>query len=365
MTDVLVSRNDTETKPDVLLAVSQCTVLVFALVLGLPGNVWVCWVVFRTKSLRTSDNALLVSLAASDLLKCSVDAPLLLASFLQRARGERLPASACASQHLTWASCGCVQLLTLAGISVERYQAVAFPFRTRRRRARVRLWIVFIWLCGPASALLSLTLSERPLFYALCRPAASYGHAWPRHPDPFGPYVLVPVWVSSLTVIVIHYGRIVAIVRKHRKKAFNRGIRVMPAVSRHAWRWSGDSSGRFAGRARGATPEIAGAVCLLTPGARERGKKRMEGKLAKRFGYMIVAFALCWLPMVLILIIKHLVARPDADGLLLEMETSAMVLTCVQAALDPLIYTLVTRQFRFELSKMFLSIRRCPLNLGS
>lgn len=47
--------------------------------------------------------------------------------------------------------------------------------------------------------------------------------------------------------------------------------------------------------------------------------------------------------------------------LLMELETSAMVLTCVQAAVDPLIYTLVTRQFRSELSKILSSIPRCPL----
>lgn len=39
------------------------------------------------------------------------------------------------------------------------------------------------------------------------------------------------------------------------------------------------------------------AVCLLTPTARERGQKRTEGKLAKRFGY-IITFTLFWMPMV-------------------------------------------------------------------
>lgn len=46
--------------------------------------------------------------------------------------------------------------------------------------------------------------------------------------------------------------------------------------------------------------------------------------------------------------------------LLMELETTAMVLTCVQAAVDPLIYTLVTRQFRSELTKLLSSIPWCP-----
>jgi len=43
-----------------------------------------------------------------------------------------------------------------------------------------------------------------------------------------------------------------------------------------------------------------------------------------------------------------------------ELETSAMVLTCVPAAVDPLIYTMVTRQFRSELSKILSSLSVCP-----
>ncbi|XP_019746594.1 5-hydroxytryptamine receptor 1-like [Hippocampus comes] len=396
MMDVRVSSNatvsDFESNPDLLFLAFKCGILILTLVVGLPGNVWVCWVVFRTKWLQTSNNALLVSLAASDLLKCSVDTPLLLASFVRSAESNRLPVSVCALQQFTWALCSCVQLLTLASISVERYHAISFPFQTERRRARVRLWIMFIWLCGLVLAGIALTLSKQSLFYAHCRPPVPPSDG---HPYPFGPYVLVPIWGLSLTVIVIHYGRIIKLVRQHRKKVFSRGIRVMPTVSEHVWSCLGESasaprsapplacckpvagcrpghsvsgescSGPVAAGARRTLPEIVGAVCLRTPGARERGKKQVEGKLAKRFGYIIITFTLFWLPMVVILLMNHLIARPDTDKLLLEMETSALVLTCVQAAVDPLIYTLVTRQFRCELSKIFLSIRKCPLKFPS
>ncbi|XP_054627746.1 D(4) dopamine receptor-like [Dunckerocampus dactyliophorus] len=396
--DVHISRNDTnvqaETNTDLAFLLFNCTVLTLTLVLGLPGNVWVCWIVFRTKSLQTSSNALLVSLAASDLLKCSVDTPLLLASFLRSGEGSRVPVAVCALQQFTWALCCCVQLLTLVSISVERYQAIAFPFQTERRKARVRFWILSIWACGLILAGVSLTLSKQSLFYALCQPPIAHDDGHPCYSDPFVPYVLAPLWGMSLTVIVIHYGRIIKIVRQHRKKLFSRGIRVMPTVSEHVWSWLTDPasgprsvppasckpmvarrsthqvagepwSDTSAGRAQGAPPDIVGAVCLLTPGVRERGKKQVEGKLAKRFGYIIIAFTLFWLPMVVILLLNNLITWPDTDKLLLELETSAMVLTCVQAAVDPLIYTLVTRQFRYELRKIFMSFPKCPLKLGS
>lgn len=326
---------------DTMFLTFNCTVLTFTLVLGLPWNLWVCWVVFRTKSLRNFNNALLVSLAASDLLKCSVDTPLLLFSLLRSGRDGRVPVAVCALQQFTFALCSCAQLLTLVSISVERFQAIAFPFQTEKRRVRVRLWILSIWACGLILAVISLTLSENALFYTLCRPhVGGHGADRLRGWDPFGAYVLVPLWGLCLSVIVVHYARIFKVVRQHRKKVFNRGIELGPTVSRDLWGLMGDpaSAPRTAaalpsgsdsllppgrtvllvaeagapctvpdtGVAPVGHPEIVGAVCFLTSWAKERGKKQVEGKLAKRFGYIIIAFTLSWVPMVTVLLVDVL-----------------------------------------------------------
>ncbi|XP_035501959.2 D(4) dopamine receptor-like [Scophthalmus maximus] len=382
-------------RADASFLLFNCAVLTLTLVLGLPGNLWVCWVVLRTKSLQTCNNALLVSLAASDLLKCSVDTPLLLFSFLRY--GQRGPVSVsvsvcvCSLQQFTYALCSCVQLLTLVGISAERFQAIAHPFRTEGRRARVRVWILSIWACGLALAAVSLSLSEKALLYMLCRPhTAGPDGERAQHSDPFGPYVLVPVWGLCITLIVVHYLRIFRVVRQHRKKVFNRGVQLRPTVSGDAWAWVGVPAPSAPGTrsplpppppprravllvaeapcasagirgAPGRPPEIVGAVCLMTPGARERGKKQMEGKVAQRFGYIIIAFTLFWAPMVVLLLVNVISPRQDRNKLLMELETSAMVLTCMQAAVDPLLYTLVTRQFRSELRKILSSVPGCPL----
>lgn len=352
--DIHTLLNETDahsgTHVDTMFLLFNCTVLTLTLILGLPGNLWICWVVSRTKSLQTCNNALLVSLAASDLLKCSVDTPLLLFSFLRYGGEDRVSVSVCTLQQFTYALCSCVQLLTLVSISVERFQAIAFPFQTERRKARIRVWILSIWACGLLLAVISLTLSKHPLFYMLCRPhIGGYGAERLQYSDPFGPYVLVPVWGLSLTLIVIHYLRIFRVVRKHRKKLFHRGVQLRPTVSEHAWAWlsvsanpaprtaprgyckslppvassspplhphqavllvaeagasCADASSTGGGCAPGRPPEIVGAVCLLTPGAKEQGKKRMEGKVAQRFGYIIIAFTLFWVPMVVILLVN-------------------------------------------------------------
>ncbi|KAJ3586403.1 hypothetical protein NHX12_012801 [Muraenolepis orangiensis] len=389
-----------EAQVSALFLVFNCVVLSLSLVLGLLANLLVCWVVFRNKNLRTSNNALLISLAASDLLKCSVDTPLLLGSFLLGSGGEHLGVSGslCALQQFSYALCGCVQLLTLVGISVERFHAIAFPFQTERRRTRIRVWIPSVWVCGLLLAVVSPTLSKRALYYLLCRRSP---REQPPYTDPLGAYVLVPVWGFSLTLIVIYYARIFKVVRRHRKRVFDNGVELRP-TARHVWRWfrcaASDPGtapppaaptgprrtglpllpavmcrppGRLitvaeAGPAlqggkplRRPPPEIAGAVCLLTPLARERGKKRMEGKVAKRFGYMILVSTLFWVPLVLTLLITILWGQ-SIHWLVVQLETSAVVLTCVPAAVDPLIYTMVTRQFRSELRKILSSLAACP-----
>ncbi|KAM9855241.1 5-hydroxytryptamine receptor 1-like [Aulostomus maculatus] len=376
----------------VTFLVFNCTVLTLTLVLGLPGNAWVCWLVFRTKSLQTWNNALLVSLAAGDLLKCSVDTPLLLASLLRRGAGRRARVPVCSLQQFTFALCSCVQLLTLVGISVERFRAIAFPQQTERLRPR--LWICCIWASGLVLAATSLGLAEDAPLFMLCRPhLGEHGDELLRYSDPFGPYVLVPVWALSLTATVVHYGRIFKVVRQHQRQVFCRGVQVRPTVSEQAWDWAsvpgsappgplpavGSSSplparrtllllaedgepcsGASAGGARGRPPEVVGAVCLLTPEARERGKTQLEGRLAKRFGYIIIAFTLFWVPMV-VLLLMDVASWQHSGRLLVELETSALALTCVQAAVDPFIYTLVTRQFRSELRKIFSFVRGFPL----
>lgn len=223
----------------------------------------------------------------------------------------------------------------------------------------MRLWMLSIWTCGLILAILSLTLSEKAFFYMLCRPHIGvHDGEHGRYSDPFGPYVLVPVWGLSLTVTVIHYVRIFRVVRQHRNKVFNRGVQLRPTVSEHVWcrlnvpasaprtaphgffgplpplgpaspllprrtvllvaEAGAPCAGAFTGGGPRRPPEIVGSVYPVKPGARERGKNQMEGKLAQRFGYTIIAFTLFWVPMVVILLI-NIISGQNTDGVSAEV----------------------------------------------
>ncbi|XP_072537716.1 D(3) dopamine receptor-like [Salminus brasiliensis] len=354
----------------------NCTLLGFIFMVGVSSNLLVCWLAFRIKALQTTNNALLVHLAAGDFLRCLLDSPLFLASLVWGERRGQAGFRLCFVQQFTFALCSCAQLLSLVAISVERYQAIAFPFKTQRKNERMRTWILLIWLVSFFIAALSLTLSRDPLSYMMCAHLSS-----PKfHTDPFGARVLVPIWTLSITVITVHYLRIFVVVRQHANKVFDSGVLPRASIASPGPGWPSvvasapwtaqagpllvESSAGAEGGAQWQEPDtppgIVGAVCVLTPKAKELGKKRLEGKLAKRLGYIITAVVLLWLPLVLSLVLQEFVdCAKSCDWLLCDLYSSALVVSCVPAAVDPLIYTLLQRHFRTQLRNLFSAKPHC------
>ncbi|XP_058860828.1 5-hydroxytryptamine receptor 1-like [Acipenser ruthenus] len=372
---------------DTPFLVPTSLVLVFTLIAGIFGNVLVCCVVYKCRSLQTANNALLVNLAANDLLKCTLDIPLFMLAVLFGRIQIDLGELICIMQQFTYSLSSCVQLTTLVIISAERFQAIAHPFETDKRKLRIKFWILMIWTCGFSMSVLSVTLAKDTPLYLMCRhlplDAQSYF-------NPFGTYVLVPSWAVSLALILFNYLRIFAVVRQHANKIFDAGILSQPTSGKTESTWqnvttagplhrSQDNSGQSAisqaeesaqaaaestsvpalqssssGTSPPKAPEFVGAVCLLTATSREHAKKSIEGKVAKRFGYIIIAFLVFWMPVVVILLLNFFLEKDLTNiTLLLKLETLAVALTCAPAAVNPFIYTVVNRQFRCEFRKVF------------
>ncbi|KAL7884838.1 hypothetical protein AOLI_G00076080 [Acnodon oligacanthus] len=331
----------------------NCVLLGCTFLAGVPRNLLVFWLVLRYKTLQTANNALLVSLAAADLLRCLVDSPFL-ASLLVGA------SALCPAQQFTFG---------LVAISVERCRAIALPFRTQRRAERTRTWILVVWVVSFLIAILSLSLSEDPQPYMMC----SHLNSPKPYADPFGAYVLVPVWTVCIVIITFHYLRIFIVVRRHANKVYDMGVQPRASIAKPPLGWPSlaasaprtASAGQAgAGGSRWEEPDtpprILGAVCVLTPRAKELGKKRLEGKVTKRLGDIITAVILFGLPLVLTHVLNEFVdCTQSCDGLLGGLYFSASVVSCVPAAVDPLIYTLLQRQFRTQLRKVFCTKPHC------
>ncbi|XP_056107122.1 uncharacterized protein LOC130085398 [Rhinichthys klamathensis goyatoka] len=206
---------------EVAFVAANCLVLLVTLHVGLLANLFVAWAVHHQKSLQTSNNALLVNLAVIDILRCAIDCPLLLSIVLSARDAARdLGLVFCSAQIASFSLICCVQLLTLACISAERYQAIAHPFKSAESRKRVTVWILLTWLAPISISVICVIFAKDSPVYIRCRGLRmetfdSY--------DTFGLYILTPVWCVCLTVIVGFYGRIFLLVRAHGRKIFDKG----------------------------------------------------------------------------------------------------------------------------------------------
>lgn len=192
------------------------------LTVGLAANAFVLLAVWRQKSLQTCNNALLVNLAVGDLLRCVVDCPLLLAVVVAIQRWGRAPLLLCDAQLGAFSFSCCLQLLTLASISIERHQAVAQPFKMVQRRRRLFVLIPATWVMAAAvSAVCLLYLKDSPV-HVRCR-GRQLEDARDFSYDTFGLYVLLPLWAACFAVITGFYTQIFALVRAHNRKIMDNG----------------------------------------------------------------------------------------------------------------------------------------------
>lgn len=222
-TPALDSGNSTglEEYIEIALVVANGSILFVTSVVGAAANLFVIVAVYRQKSLQTSNNALVVSLAVIDLLRCVIDCPVLLTIVVSMHQNRRVDSFVCDTQMASFSFSCCIQLLTLACISAERYQAIAQPFKATQRKRRIKALIPLTWTFAIlVAAFCVIFLKDSPV-HMKCQGRQketlfSY--------DKFGLYMLFPLWAACFGVIIGFYARIFALVRSHSRKVFDKGI---------------------------------------------------------------------------------------------------------------------------------------------
>ncbi|XP_060534678.1 prolactin-releasing peptide receptor-like [Cylas formicarius] len=113
-------------------------------VVGLFGNVLVCFVVFRNKAMQTVTNLFITNLALSDILLCVLAVPFTpLYTFLGkwvfgRVICHLVPYAQGASVYIS--------TLTLMSIAIDRYFVIIYPFHPRMKLSTCIVIIVIIWI---------------------------------------------------------------------------------------------------------------------------------------------------------------------------------------------------------------------------
>lgn len=113
-------------------------------VLGIFGNVLVCYVVFRNKAMQTVTNLFITNLALSDILLCVLAVPFTpLYTFL----GEWVFGKVIC--HLVSYAQGTsvyISTLTLTSIAIDRFFVIIYPFHPRMKLSTCIIIIMSIWV---------------------------------------------------------------------------------------------------------------------------------------------------------------------------------------------------------------------------
>ncbi|KAM9333604.1 D(3) dopamine receptor [Pholidichthys leucotaenia] len=148
------------------------SLLILAIVFG---NVLVCLAVLRERSLQTTTNYLVVSLAVSDLLVASLVMPW--AVYLEVVGGAWLFSRLYCNIFVTLDVMMCTaSILNLCAISIDRYTAVVMPVlynTTHRSRKRVFVMIATVWVLAFAVScplLFGFNTTDDPMVCSISNP---------------------------------------------------------------------------------------------------------------------------------------------------------------------------------------------------
>ncbi|XP_072118416.1 D(3) dopamine receptor [Mobula birostris] len=180
--------------------------LIFAIIFG---NILVCLAVLKEKSLQTTTNYLIVSLAVADLLVATLVMPWVV--YLEVVGAWRFSRTSC-NIFVTLDVMMCTaSILNLCAISIDRYTAVVMPIRYNTNcssRRRVTLMIITVWI-------LSLAISCPLLFGfnttgdpSLCSIS---------NPD-FVVYSSIVSFYMPFLITLLVYVRIYIVLKKRRKR---------------------------------------------------------------------------------------------------------------------------------------------------
>ncbi|XP_066589469.1 prolactin-releasing peptide receptor-like isoform X2 [Prorops nasuta] len=129
---------------DTLVQITFCVLYTSIFILGVFGNVLVCYVVSRKKEMQTVTNLFIANLAVSDILLCVLAVPFTpLYTFLGRWAFGRLM---CHLMPYAQAVSVYISSLTLSSIAVDRFLVIIYPIRARMTVNTCFAVIVAVWI---------------------------------------------------------------------------------------------------------------------------------------------------------------------------------------------------------------------------
>ncbi|XP_006627778.1 prolactin-releasing peptide receptor [Lepisosteus oculatus] len=273
------------------------------------GNAFLLACILADKKLHNATNFFIGNLAASDLLMCLSCVPLT-ASYAFDPRGWLFGHFLCHLVPLVQASTVYVSVLSLTAIAVDRYVVVAYPIRRRIPLRYCGLVALGVWL-------LSLALATPPTLHTSYLDLRPAGHNL---------VVCEEFWMGAETLRLL-YSCLMLLMSY-----------MIPLLS------------------------VTVSYCAITahlrhrcvPGAAQPNQAKWNKKKRKTFTLLVtsvLAFALCWLPLQVLNLIRDL----DTDFRIIGkryvniVQVSCHLVAMSSACYNPFIYASLHHKFRLHL----------------
>ncbi|CAG9766133.1 unnamed protein product [Ceutorhynchus assimilis] len=295
-------------------------------VLGLLGNILVCVAVYRNHSMRTVTNYFIVNLAVADalvILFC-------------------LPFSVVWDVTSTWwfgtAMCKIVSniqnvsvtvsILTLTFISIDRWYAICYPLAFRSTTGKAKTAIGIIWVIAfvceiPETIyLVAEPYEEFKIYLTQCTPT------WDDKTDIVFMIVRMAMfYFFPLILMSIAYIQIIRIL------------------------WSNTESNQATLPANSTGSGSANAFSMNMNSSTE-GQLKSRKKAAKMLVAVVAMFALCFLPVHVISILRLTTELTNSDGNR-ALSSISHWLCYANSAVNPIIYNFMSGKFRQEFKSAF------------
>lgn len=295
-------------------------IILYALtfIVGLSGNVLVCFAVWRNRSMRTVTNIFIVNLAIADLAVIIICLPPTLLSDVTET--WYFGFAMCKIALFLQTTSVAVSVFTLSAISVERWYAICYPlrFKSTKRRAKIIIfviWIIAFLLALPEVIVADLTRFVKRQYIDLL---IFCGPQWSDKTNQvvYQSVIIVLMYLLPLVLMTVTYSMIAVVL------------------------WTGKIPGAIESANR---PMMDGNV--------NRAEEQLESrkKAAKMLITVVIGFAVCYFPVHLFNILRYADAlRFVAPRMIQVLSMISHWLPYLNSSINPIIYNFMSAKFRKE-----------------
>ncbi|XP_028274008.1 neuropeptide FF receptor 2 [Parambassis ranga] len=314
-------------KPSVAAVFTVSYLLIF--LVCMVGNSVVCFIVLRSKNMRTVTNLFILNLAISDLLVGIFCMPTTLVDNI--ITGWPFGSVVCKLSGMVQGISVSASVFTLVAIAVDRFRCIVYPFKQKLTITTSKLIIIIIWVLAvsimcPSGVMLQVTKEQRVRIVLGhnndTRPFYWCRENWPNQEmrKVYTTVLFTNIYLAPLSLIVIMYARI----------GFTLFKTTIPPM-RHSRNESGDSSGNN-------KLNIEGRHTV------SRKKKRVIMML------LIVAllFILSWLPLWTLMMLSDYASLTEHQYRVINIYVYPLAhwLAFFNSSVNPIIYGFFNENFR-------------------